>query len=90
MMLSTRILSSIYTFFFFLYLTEIRNHGVGYYQFSTSEEQRQEQMKTLDKLREQVLAGKQELNKCYEHHQIYLGLVKREPDGGEWRMAKCG
>ena len=35
-------------------LTEIRNLGVGYYQFSTSEEERQEQMKTLEKLREQV------------------------------------
>ena len=34
--------------------SEIRNHGVGYYQFSTSEEERKEQMKTLDKLREQV------------------------------------
>jgi len=52
-----------YKFFFFRSLTEIRNHGVGYYQFSTSEEQRQEQMKTLDKLREQVRTGKQKLNK---------------------------
>lgn len=35
-------------------IVEIRNHGVGYYQFSTNEEERQEQMKTLDKLRDQV------------------------------------
>ena len=35
-------------------LAEIRNHGVGYYQFSTDEGERQEQMKALDKLREQV------------------------------------
>lgn len=35
-------------------MVEIRNHGVGYYQFSTNEEERQEQMKTLDKLRDQV------------------------------------
>lgn len=75
-LLSTRELSSMYTFFFHFFLTEIRNHGVGYYQFSTSEEQRQEQMKMLDKLREQVLTGKQKLNKCYEHHQIFLGLCK--------------
>ena len=51
---------SFYSFSSFLFLSlsfplvEIRNHGVGYYQFSTSEEERQEQMKTLDKLREQV------------------------------------
>lgn len=42
----------------FLFLLEIRNLGVGYYQFSTSEEERQEQMKTLDKLREQVLISR--------------------------------
>ena len=91
-LLSTRKLSSMYTFFFHFFLTEIRNHGVGYYQFSTSEKQRQEQMKTLDKLREQVLTGKQKLNKCYEHHQIFLGLCKtrtgRMGNGG-WRMTKC-
>lgn len=38
----------------FFFIVEIRNHGVGYYQFSTNEEERQEQMKTLDKLRDQV------------------------------------
>ena len=95
MILSTRILSSIYTFFFFLYLTEIRNHGVGYYQFSTSEEQRQEQMKTLENLREQVRTGKQELEICYEHYQIYLGLCKtrtgwRRMADGKVRMTKYG
>lgn len=39
---------------FLFFIVEIRNHGVGYYQFSTNEEERQEQMKTLDKLRDQV------------------------------------
>ena len=42
------------SFIFHFLIVEIRNHGVGYYQFSTNEEERQEQMKTLDKLREQV------------------------------------
>ena len=35
-------------------LAEIRNHGVGYYQFSRSEETRQKEMETLDELRGQV------------------------------------
>ncbi|XP_041354165.1 coiled-coil domain-containing protein 174-like [Gigantopelta aegis] len=34
---------------------EIRSHGVGYYQFSRSEETRQKEMEILDKLREQTL-----------------------------------
>lgn len=33
---------------------EIRNHGVGYYQFSGQEEQRKKQMEMLDKLRDEV------------------------------------
>lgn len=58
------------------FLTEIRNHGVGYYQFSTSEEQRQEQMKTLDKLREQVLTGKQKIYiKSCEHFDTCTRLL---------------
>ena len=46
-------ISYVFLCMFFL-LVEIRNHGVGYYQFSTSKGERQEQMKALDKLREQV------------------------------------
>ena len=48
---------------------------MGYYQFSTSEEQRQEQMKTLDKLREQVLIGKRKVNKCCEHFDTRTQLL---------------
>ncbi len=33
---------------------EIRDVGVGYYSFDVDEERRQEQMKTLNKLREDV------------------------------------
>ena len=33
---------------------EVRNHGVGYYAFSTDTEKRREEMEMLAKLREQV------------------------------------
>lgn len=32
-------------------------------------------MKTLDKLREQVLIGKRKLNKCYEHFDTSTQLL---------------
>jgi len=41
---------------FSLYSTEIRTHGVAYYQFATDEEKRQEQLAALNKLRDQVLS----------------------------------
>ena len=34
--------------------SEVRTHGVGYYQFSQDEEQRHEQLAMLGRLREQV------------------------------------
>ena len=37
-----------------LLATEVRTHGVGYYQFSQDQEQRQEQLTALGRLREQV------------------------------------
>ena len=37
--------------------TEIRTHGVAYYQFATDEEKRQEQLAALNKLRDQVLSA---------------------------------
>lgn len=33
---------------------EVRSHGVGYYSFSMEEEKRQEQIKMLNKLRDDV------------------------------------
>lgn len=33
---------------------EVRSHGVGYYAFSVEEEKRQSQIKTLNKLRDDV------------------------------------
>ena len=52
-------------------------------------------MKTLENLREQVRTGKQELEICYEHYQIYLGLCKtrtgwRRMADGKVRMTKYG
>ena len=42
----------------FVYLpiqtVEIRTHGVGYYAFDVDEEKREEQMRLLNKLREEV------------------------------------
>ena len=38
----------------FLNLSEVREHGVGYYQFSKEETERKQQMESLNKLREQV------------------------------------
>ncbi|XP_020617786.1 coiled-coil domain-containing protein 174-like isoform X1 [Orbicella faveolata] len=52
--------------------SEIRNHGVGYYQFSTSEEQRQEQMKTLDKLREQTMEQRVRTQKLKDKRKAAL------------------
>ena len=34
--------------------SEIRSHGVGYYQFSKDQEERKEQMERLQELRQQV------------------------------------
>ena len=39
------------------HLTEIRTHGVAYYQFATDEEKRQEQLAALNKLQDQVLSA---------------------------------
>jgi len=52
--------------------SEIRNHGVGYYQFSTTEEQRQEQMKTLDKLREQTMEQRVRTQKLKDKRKAAL------------------
>ncbi|XP_029193544.2 coiled-coil domain-containing protein 174-like [Acropora millepora] len=51
---------------------EIRTHGVGYYQFSTNEEERQEQMKALDKLREQTLEQRVRAQKLKEKRKAAL------------------
>ncbi|KAJ7337822.1 hypothetical protein OS493_007980 [Desmophyllum pertusum] len=51
---------------------EIRNLGVGYYQFSTSEEERQEQMKTLDKLREQTMEQRVRTQKLKDKRKAAL------------------
>ena len=39
---------------FFLPFVEVRDHGVGYYQFSKDEAERKSQMEVLDQLRDQV------------------------------------
>ncbi|XP_068696263.1 coiled-coil domain-containing protein 174-like [Montipora foliosa] len=51
---------------------EIRNHGVGYYQFSTDEGERQEQMKALDKLREQTLEQRVRAQKLKDKRKAAL------------------
>lgn len=51
---------------------EIRTHGVGYYQFSTNEEERQEQMKALDKLREQTLEQRVRAQKLKDKRKAAL------------------
>ncbi|KAM7446695.1 hypothetical protein ABFA07_005047 [Porites harrisoni] len=51
---------------------EVRNHGVGYYQFSTIEEERQEQMKTLDKLREQTMEQRLRAQKLKDKRKAAL------------------
>ncbi|XP_078373818.1 coiled-coil domain-containing protein 174-like isoform X2 [Oculina patagonica] len=51
---------------------EIRHLGVGYYQFSTSEEERQEQMKTLDKLREQTMEQRVRTQKLKDKRKAAL------------------
>ena len=35
--------------------TEIRDHGVGFFEFSKDEETRQQQLEALKKLRQQVM-----------------------------------
>ena len=40
--------------FKYLYFLEKRTHGVGFYDFAKDEESRQEQLKALDELRNQV------------------------------------
>jgi len=35
--------------------TEIRDHGVGFFEFSKDEETRQQQLEALKKLRQQVI-----------------------------------
>lgn len=51
-------MSSVFPLFFYSFVqffsTEVRHHGVGYYQFSKVEEERHKQMETLNKLREEV------------------------------------
>lgn len=37
-----------------VYIIEIRNVGIGYYAFDTDEQKREEQIKMLNKLRENV------------------------------------
>lgn len=51
---------------------EIRNHGVGYYQFSTNEEERQQQMKTLDKLRDQTMEQRVRTQKLKDKRKAAL------------------
>ena len=38
----------------YMYFVEKRTHGVGFYDFARDEESRQEQLKALDELRNQV------------------------------------
>jgi hypothetical protein len=48
-------------------ILEIRSHGTGFYQFGKTEDERSEQMKNLDKLREQVPSFptlKEQSSKC--------------------------
>jgi len=37
--------------------TEIRDHGVGFFEFSKDEETRQQQLEALKKLRQQVMSS---------------------------------
>jgi hypothetical protein len=46
-----------------LFCIEIRSHGVGYYQFSKDEAQRQEQLKLLNQLREQTVEQRERREK---------------------------
>ena len=45
----------LYIKFQFLSLTEVRDHGTGYYAFSTDESKRKEQMEELKRMRQQVI-----------------------------------
>ncbi|XP_064397894.1 coiled-coil domain-containing protein 174-like isoform X2 [Halichondria panicea] len=51
---------------------EIRNHGVGYYQFSGQEEQRKKQMEMLDKLRDETETERDKKQRLHEKRRALL------------------
>lgn len=48
---------------FFLSSTEAREHGVGYYEFSTDHEERERQQKELRKIHESTLTAQEQREK---------------------------
>lgn len=51
---------------------EVRDHGVGYYQFSENDEERKRQMETLKNLREQTLKQQELKSKLKEKRNMAL------------------
>lgn len=45
---------------FFFFFTEAREHGVGYYAFSTDEDERKKQQKELEAIRKGTLAAQKQ------------------------------
>lgn len=48
---------------YFIQFSEAREHGVGYYEFSTDHEEREKQQKELRKIHEGTLDAQEERNK---------------------------
>ena len=51
---------------------EVRSHGVGYYSFSMEEEKRQEQLKMLNKLRDDVSFAL-----SYSHYKCSVPFIRQ-------------
>ncbi|KAK3754867.1 hypothetical protein QZH41_011341 [Actinostola sp. cb2023] len=51
---------------------EVRHHGVGYYQFSKVEEERQKQMETLNKLREETTEQRSRIERVKDKRKAAL------------------
>ncbi len=60
------------------FLSETRDHGVGYYQFSKVEEERQEQQNALNKMRAQVINERSFCDKFLFSHKIRHDMKSRK------------
>ena len=58
--------------FKYLFFAEKRTHGVGFYDFARDEESRQEQLKALDELRNQVKLTRTLLESMIIHISFHL------------------
>lgn len=57
-----------------LYYIEVREHGVGYYSFSTDEKERHRQQAELKKLREQTKTTQMSVQKLKEKRAAQMAI----------------